>query len=174
MDSDVGKHLVFSGAYGIWNLSRGEKTLYTQGPFHGLMNYLFPQPTIGQPPIFGGWGPGFPGIGGLFPGGTGQMPPGPPPIAGPGGQAGPPPGPPPVTTPQQQLGGIGTLAVDPGSLYGCMNRYTYMILEDGRAFWFWPTFIGRTSVAGYRWHRRQQRWIYTGFDTRLINWFQCY
>ncbi|MCD8508636.1 MAG: hypothetical protein LRY73_01130 [Bacillus sp. (in: Bacteria)] len=162
--------------------------MYTQGPFQGIFSYLFPYTNIGQPPIPGsGWGrfPGAPGGG--FPGAPGgdlpprppgfvlpgSQPPGPPPGFGPGvGQDGPPPGPPPSTIPQQQT--IGTFAVDPGSLFGCLRRYTYMRLEDGSRFWFWPTFIGRTSVAGYRWIPWQQRWIYTGFDTRLILSFQCY
>lgn len=154
--------------------------MYTQGPYQGLFNYLFPYSQIGQPPRPGaGWGQGFPGT---FPGGVGR-PPGPPPAVppssppgfGPGlGQDGPPPGPPPALQPQLQQTGVGILAVDPGSLYGCLRRYTYMLLEDGQRFWFWPTFIGRTSVAGYRWLSRQQRWIYTGFDTRVVLSFQCY
>jgi hypothetical protein len=46
-------------------------------------------------------------------------------------------------------------------------------LNDGRRFWFWPVFIGRTSVAGYRWRPRQFRWVYMGIDTNQIRFFQC-
>ncbi|MFC0523450.1 hypothetical protein ACFFGV_07615 [Pontibacillus salicampi] len=130
----------------------------------------------------------FPGSGspGGFPGGPGggfpgQQPPGPPPGQGgggpQGGPQGPPPGPPPSTPPigQQGVGGQpNVLAVDPGALYGCLYRYTWIRLNNGRTFWYYPTYIGRTSVAGYRWRRRQQRWVYYGIDTRQIASFSCY
>ncbi|RDY70211.1 hypothetical protein ACJA3J_06045 [Halobacillus sp. SY10] len=128
---------------------------------------------------------GFPNQGGQF--GPGQPPPGPPPGGPPfgGGQGQPPfgggpggpggPGiqlpPPPDQPPSSQ--GASLFAVDPGSLYGCLYRYTWITLVNGRSFWFYPTFIGRTSVAGYRWQRRRRQWVYTGFDTRQISSFQC-
>ncbi|MGI8317063.1 hypothetical protein [Halobacillus mangrovi] len=127
---------------------------------------------------FGG-GPGQ-GLGGFFGGGPGQgpgpgpgpglggPPVGPPPFGGPqGGQLPPPP----LVPPQSQ--GASVYAVDPGSLFGCLYRYTWVRLENGRSFWFYPTFIGRTSVAGYRWQRRRRQWVYTGLDTSLISSFQC-
>lgn len=119
------------------------------------------QPGFGQNPGFG-FNPGGPGgIGG--PGGWNQ-----PPFGGglQGGQL-----PPPPENPPQQ--GVGLFAVDPGSFYGCLYRYTWVRLENGRSFWFFPVFIGRTSVAGYRWQRGRRRWVYTGFDTRQIASFQC-
>ncbi|QAS51730.1 hypothetical protein [Halobacillus litoralis] len=122
------------------------------------------QPPQGPP--FGG-GPGQPPQGPPFGGGPGQPPQGPPPGGGPGGQLPPPP----TSPPQAQNATL--FAVDPGSLFGCLYRYTWIRLENGRSFWFYPTFIGRTSVAGYRWQRRQRQWIYTGFDTRHISSFQC-
>ncbi|WP_096440136.1 hypothetical protein [Alteribacter populi] len=134
---------------------------YRQFP-GGIFSFLYPgqQQPSGPPPGFGpGQGPG----GGFGPGqGPGQGPP-----------AGPPPGPPPSTLPQQQAD-VGVFAVDPGSLYGCLYRYTFIRLENGRRFWFYPVFIGRTSVAGWRWRPRQFRWVYTGFDTRQIASFQCH
>ncbi|WP_280768710.1 hypothetical protein [Salipaludibacillus daqingensis] len=97
-----------------------------------------------------------------------------PPIGPPGfGQDGPPPGPPPGRPPLGVEQEVGVFAVDPGAFRRCLYRYTYVILDDGRRFWFWPTFIGRTSVAGYRWRPRQFRWVYMGLDTRLIRSFQC-
>ena len=35
-----------------------------------------------------------------------------------------------------------------------------------------PTFVGRTSVAGFRWTGR--RWVFSGFDLRRIESFTCY
>lgn len=119
-------------------------------------------------------GPGFPGQGGsgFFPGQGGQgFPGGPPPQGGQqGGSGGPPIGPPPATPPQLSAQ-VGTYAVDPGAISGCMYRYTYMRLNSGEQFWFYPTFLGRNSVAGYRWVFF--RWIYFGIDTRRIASFQC-
>ncbi|SEH95775.1 hypothetical protein SAMN05192559_10679 [Halobacillus karajensis] len=125
--------------------------------------------------VFGGPGPNQGG-----PSGPSQPPQGPPPGPPFGGGPGQPPfgggggiqlPPPPESTPSAQ--GASLFAVDPGSLYGCLYRYTWMRLVNGRAFWFYPVFIGRTSVAGYRWQRRRRRWVYTGFDTRQIASFQC-
>jgi len=124
-------------------------------------------PPGGFPPGQGGFAPGQGG----FPPGQGG-PPGPPP--GQGGQGGP-PGPPPQSPPggQQYGGGPSVFAVDPGSMYRCLYRYTWVRLNNGRTFWFYPTFIGRTSVAGYRWRRRQYRWVYYGLDTDRIASFSC-
>ena len=124
----------------------------------------------GIPPFFpppGGPGGGMqPGPGGMYgPGGPG------------GGMGGPqqPPGPPPATPPPQSAafsaGGPQTFAVDPGAFRRCLFRYTWVRLTNGESFWFYPTFIGRTSVAGYRWF--VFRWVYFGIDTRRISSFQC-
>ncbi|MBO8156143.1 MAG: hypothetical protein H0Z32_06785 [Bacillaceae bacterium] len=106
----------------------------------------------------------------------------PPPAGGPSGNV-PPFGagtlpenlpPPPAQFPEfTGAGGPAVQAVDPGSFYGCLYRLTYVRLENGRRFWFYPVYIGRRSVAGYRWLRRQRRWTYTGFDTRQVLSFQC-
>ncbi|MFD1017710.1 hypothetical protein [Thalassobacillus hwangdonensis] len=146
---------------------------------------------FGGPGGFPGQGQGgFPGQGqGGFPGqGQGGFPgqgPGGFPGQGPGGFPGQGPGggqqtaqfpPPPSNYPQfgpQSAGGPAVYAVDPGALYGCLYRLTRVRLENGRSFWFYPTFIGRTSVAGFRWRPRQQRWVYFGIDTNRIDRFQC-
>lgn len=114
-------------------------------------------------PLFGGF-TGFFGPPGRPPG---QPPFGPPP--GPPGQAGPPPGPPPAFTPQAQQ--VGVFAVDPGGIRGCLFRYTYIWLTNRQQFWFYPTFVGRTSVAGWRW--TGFNWVYFGIDLRRISSFQC-
>lgn len=115
---------------------------------------------------FGGFpgGPGgFPGSPGGFPGQGGGIPG--------GGQqgGGPPTSPPPAYVPQEQATAF---AVDPGGIRRCMYRFTYIWLIDGRSFWFYPIFLGRTSVAGWRWSRRRG-WVYYGMDLRQIRSFQC-
>ncbi|MRG86892.1 hypothetical protein [Salinibacillus xinjiangensis] len=135
-----------------------------QGPPFGQGSGQFP--SFGQGP---GQGPGqFPPFG-QGPGqGGDQLPPRPP------------------SLPEQAQGGFGSeaqgqfgggpsiYAVDPGSFQGCLRRLTIVRLTNGRRFWFYPTFIGRRSVAGYRWYPRRWRWVYTGFDTDRVTSFQCY
>jgi hypothetical protein len=121
---------------------------------------FFPPGGPGGPPGFPGGGPGGPPPGGPpgFPGGGGQ-------------QGGAPQSPPPSFTPQESQ--AAAFAVDPGAIRGCLFRYTYVWLIDGRSFWFYPTFVGRTSVAGWRWSRRRG-WVYFGIDLRQIRSFQCF
>lgn len=121
----------------------------------------------GGPGGFPGQGGGIPGGG--FPGGPGGFP-GSPGGAPGGGQAGgPPTSPPPAFVPQEQATAF---AVDPGGIRRCMFRFTYIWLIDGRSFWFYPVFLGRNSVAGWRWSRRRG-WVYYGMDLRQIRSFQC-
>lgn len=136
---------------------------------------------INLPPIGGGTVPSLPPIGGgvlpPFPGG--QVPPivGEPPAfpdgphIGGGADHGPPPTPPPSYTPQSNQSLVSTFAIDSGSMRPCLFRFTYVWLENGRGFWFYPTFVGRQSIAGYRW--RMNRWTYYGTDTNRIRSFQC-
>lgn len=103
----------------------------------------FPGPGA-QPPSF----PGGPGGGSQFPGGpSGSAP------------SGPPTTPPPSFTPEPKQ--IQTFAVDPGAIRGCMFRFTYVWLQGG-GFWFFPVFVGRRSVSGWRWIGF--RWVYVGID----------
>lgn len=114
-------------------------------------------------PFFPFFGPPSQHHGGGFP------PQGPPPFGGGGGgQQISPPGPPPSFTPSQ---GVQTFAVDAGAIQGCLFRFTYVWLRRD-AFWFFPTFIGRRSVSGFRWNGR--RWAYYGIDLRHIQSFQCF
>lgn len=125
---------------------------------------LFSIPGLGSPfgPQPGGTGffPGQPGVpGGGFPGGPG------------GGQQGAAPTtPPPSFTPQQSQ--FQTFAVDPGGIRGCLFRFTYIWLNNRQAFWFYPTFVGRNSIAGFRW--TGFRWVYFGIDLNRIQSFQCF
>jgi hypothetical protein len=87
---------------------------------------------------------------------------------GQGSQAGPPTAPPPSFVPAQ----VETYAVDPGSIARCLFRYTYVWLRGFEQFWFYPTFVGRNSVSGYRW--TGYRWVYFGIDLRQIQSFTCF
>ncbi|NLK88075.1 MAG: hypothetical protein GX279_11390 [Clostridiaceae bacterium] len=116
--------------------------------------------------------PQIPGPGqgsGFFPPGQGPgfFPPGQGPGGGPG--TGPPSGRPPAFTPAQQAG---VFAVDPGSIRRCMFRYVYIWLDNRQQFWAWLVFVGRRSVAGWRW--TGFRWVYFGVDLNRISSFICY
>ncbi|PLR98675.1 hypothetical protein CVD19_04720 [Bacillus sp. T33-2] len=97
----------------------------------------------------------------------GGQPPFAPPGQGPA--AGPPTSPPPSFVPQQQ---VETYAVDPGGIARCLFRYTYVWLRGFEQFWFYPTFVGRNSISGYRW--TGFRWVYFGIDLRQIQSFTCF
>ncbi|MFS0688865.1 hypothetical protein AB1K89_06450 [Sporosarcina sp. 179-K 8C2 HS] len=122
---------------------------------------------------FPGQGPGFPGggfPGGGFPGGGfpgGGFP-------GQGGQQVP-TSPPPNYTPSYPGGNQPQLfAVDPGAIRGCLFRYTFVWTSRRNGFWYFPTFVGRTSVAGYRWRPNRRRWEFFGIDLNRIEQFTCF
>lgn len=111
----------------------------------------------------GGGQPGFPFPGGgqpnaPFPGGGGQ-----------GQPVGAPTTPPPAFTPTKQQ--FQTYAVDPGAIQGCLYRFTYVWLYRD-SFWFFPVFVGRNSISGFRW--TGYRWTYYGVDLDRVQSFQCY
>ncbi|MEY9091648.1 transporter [Paenibacillus sp. RC84] len=143
----------FTQPQGSQGTQGGERSFGTMGPF-------FPSPGGGP-----GQGPFFP-----FPGQQGPgmpPPPGPPgfPGGGPGQQA--PTAPPPQFEPQ-----VTPFAVDPGGIVGCLFRNTFVWLNDGSRFWYFPTFVGRTSVAGFRWTGFS--WVYFGIDLRRISSYTCF
>ncbi|NLV35301.1 MAG: transporter [Clostridiaceae bacterium] len=137
------------------------------GPFQGTQ--FLPPFFPGQGPGFPGQGPGFPGQGPGFPGqGPGF------PGQGPGVGGGPPSGPPPSFIPSQAAAqqSIGVLAVDPGAIRPCRFRFVYLWLDNRQQFWAWLIFIGRQSVAGWRW--TGFNWVYFGLDLNRISSFICY
>ncbi|WP_136607772.1 MULTISPECIES: transporter [Paenibacillus] len=89
---------------------------------------------------------------------------------GPQGQQQAPASPPPQFTPPMPA--ASTFAVDPGAISGCLFRNTYVWLVGGSGFWFYPVFVGRTSVAGFRWNGFF--WMYSGVDLRQIQSFTCF
>ncbi|MDW0117532.1 hypothetical protein QTL97_11340 [Sporosarcina thermotolerans] len=112
-------------------------------------------------------GGGFPGggfPGGGFPGGgfPGQG----------GGHQQSPTSPPPGHTPAYPSASL--LRVDPGAIRGCLFRYTYVWTSRRNGFWYYPTFVGRTSVAGYRWSPSRRRWEFFGIDLNRIDQFTCF
>lgn len=125
------------------------------GPFgpQGPGSFGPPGPPFGPPGSFGPPGPPF--------GPPGQQ-------GGPGSQA--PTAPPPQFTPTQPQ--ASAFAVDPGGIARCMFRNTYVWLENGQSFWYFPVFVGRRSVAGFRWNGRF--WMYFGVDLRHIASFTCF
>ncbi|MFB4158992.1 collagen-like protein [Geomicrobium sp. JSM 1781026] len=129
-----------------------------------IISIPFPLPGLpgGGGPPGGGWQPGPPPGGGGPPGG---WQPGPPP--GGGGQ--PPSGPPPSFVPTQAQ--ATPFAIDSGAISFCQLRFTYLWLRNGQNFWYYPIFIGRRSVAGFRWTGRS--WVFFGVDTNQITSFTC-
>ncbi|MEH7590730.1 collagen-like protein [Priestia megaterium] len=117
----------------------------------------------GSPGGFPGSPGGFPGSPGGFPGSPGGFP------GSPGGQQAP-TSPPPAFIPQQQT--ATPFAVDPGAISLCLFRNTYIWLRNGSSFWFFPIFVGRRSVSGFRWNGRF--WTIFGIDTRQIVSFTCF
>ncbi|MDV6379024.1 hypothetical protein ORD22_12450 [Sporosarcina sp. GW1-11] len=117
------------------------------------------------------WFPGMPGLP-SFPGQPGF--PGQPNFPnqpGQGGQSSAPTTPPPNQIPSYPE--FQTFAVDPGAISGCLYRYTYVWTSRFNGFWFYPTFVGRTSVAGFQWNPRRYRWEYLGIDLQRIDSFRC-
>lgn len=147
---------------------KGDRSLDNQ-------NYPYGPPGFPHEPSFpGGGGQQFPGGGGHpfpggshhggfpFPGGGHQFP-------GGGGHGGAPTTPPPSVIPQES---VGLKAIDPGAIRRCLYRFTFVWLNNGRGFWFYPTYVGRTSTAGFRW--RRDHWESYGTDLRRIRSFRCY
>ncbi|MCL2574549.1 MAG: hypothetical protein FWE34_08375 [Defluviitaleaceae bacterium] len=75
---------------------------------------------------------------------------------------------PPAYVPQRAPG---LRAVDPGSISRCLYSNTFVWLNNRQSFWFFPTFIGRRSIAGFRW--MHGRWVYMGFSLNMIDSFFC-
>lgn len=101
-------------------------------------------------------GNNYPDYGGYPGGGNGPQP------------AAPPSAPPPPFTPEQPLQ---TYAIDSGAIQRCRFHFTYVWMRR-ESFWFYPTFIGRNSISGFRWFHH--RWVYFGVDLNQIEAFQCF
>ena len=88
-------------------------------------------------------------------------------------QQGPPKTPPPGFTPQlSDVPDVSLLAVDPGAIGPCVNRFSYIWLNNGQSFWAYLVYVGKTSASGWRY--RGRRWEYFGVDLKEIKSFSCY
>ncbi|WP_152656040.1 hypothetical protein [Oceanobacillus sp. CFH 90083] len=124
---------------------------------------FFPGPPGGNFP--GSPAPSFPNFPGGDMGGFPQQP-----GTGMGGMNNQPPtSPPPNFVPEKSA--VQTFAVDPGGIRHCRFRFTYIWPHRSRGFWAFPTFVGRNSIAGFRWNGF--RWVYFGMDLNSIESFQC-
>ncbi len=126
--------------------------------------YMMQQPTI--PPFSPDLPPFAPGRPVLPPEGP-SVPPFIPPGSGPQVPVSSPTSPPPPFIPE-----TAPYRVDPASIRRCRRKYTYLWLENGQRFWFYPIYIGRTSISGYRWIGFT--WVLYGTDLRQIQSFVCY
>lgn len=59
----------------------------------------------------------------------------------------------------------------PGSIRICVNRFTYVWLNDGRNFWTWIPSVSRRTIHGYRW--TGNRWVYFEADVNDVDTFSC-
>ena len=119
-----------------------------------------PGPGPGGPPPFGGPGPwGPPPFGG--PGqGPGQGP-------GPGAPSQMPGGPPPNFSPMMSASQAGSNGIN-----RCLFRNTFIWLRNGESFWFFPTFVSRDVISGFRWGRFG--WTFRRVNRDSILTFQCF
>lgn len=54
----------------------------------------------------------------------------------------------------------------------CVNRFTFIWLVNGNSFWFYPTFVDRQFVQGFRW--RRNRWEFDRININRIIYFRCF
>jgi len=139
----------------------GQDASFSSSPFQENMTYSgdVDERQFGQWFLPIGLPPGLPGL---------QPPFGPPSQ----GQAGGPPQTPPPSTVPAQTQQIEAFAVDPGGIRRCLFRFTYVWLRGFQQFWFYPIFVGRNSIAGWRWNGF--RWVYFGISLRQIQSFTCF
>jgi hypothetical protein len=69
---------------------------------------------------------------------------------------------------QYQFGGYNRA----NEIRACLNRFTFIWLINGNAFWFYPTFIDRRFVQGFRW--RNNGWQYDRIGINRILFSRCY
>ncbi len=120
--------------------------------------------------------------------GGGNRPSSPPPIFGPDmpGRISQPPSPPPNFIPdspgaepqtftgrdERSTSFRGRRPGQPGSIWRCLNRFTFLWLINGNSFWFYPISVDRQRVEGFRW--RNNRWVYDRISRRSILFFRCF
>ena len=78
----------------------------------------------------------------------------------------PPTAPPVRIPPRNNLPGIELYTIT-----NCLYNATYIWLKNGREFWFYPVYAGRTTISGFRWSGGG--WVYYGFSVYSIEAFAC-
>ncbi|WP_431808678.1 hypothetical protein [Lysinibacillus sphaericus] len=58
-------------------------------------------------------------------------------------------------------------------IQSCLFRNTYLWMNSGRSFWFFPTVIGREFIAGFRWSNRYG-WRFRTLTRDHILSFECF
>ena len=90
------------------------------------------------------------------------------PMAGPGQEQ--------FRTPERDQYGGGRnqqgIQVSQRDLQRCQNRFTFIWMINGNSFWFYPTFVGRQFVEGFRW--RRNRWEFDRINISRIAFFRCF
>lgn len=60
----------------------------------------------------------------------------------------------------------------PMDIRRCVNRFVFIWLVNGNGFWFFPIFVGRDQIVGFRW--RRNGWMYDRINLRRIAGFRCF
>lgn len=128
----------------------------------------FDPPPGGRPPM--GPPPFGPPPGGRPPMGPPPFnpPPGGPPPMGPPSFGPPPMGPPPNFLPSQPAWQGGH-----SGIRSCLFKHTYIWLDNGRGFWFYPIIVTGDVVTGFRWSTRNG-WRPRTIHLNNIRSFQCF
>ncbi|SEO13941.1 hypothetical protein SAMN04488134_10478 [Amphibacillus marinus] len=53
----------------------------------------------------------------------------------------------------------------------CLFTNTYIWLNNGQQFWYFPTFVTRQRISGFRWGRLG--WVYHSINPNQVWSFQC-
>ncbi|KOY80335.1 hypothetical protein I6G82_20980 [Lysinibacillus macroides] len=85
----------------------------------------------------------------------------------------PPAGQMPMGTPPGFSPPIPAWRVGSSGIRACLFRNTYIWMNNGRSFWFYPTAIGREFIVGFRWSRRYG-WHFRTIVRNQIRSYECF
>ncbi|MGL5068757.1 MAG: hypothetical protein ACRC6T_13250 [Sarcina sp.] len=54
----------------------------------------------------------------------------------------------------------------------CTYRHTYLLLRNGESFWCYPTYIGLTTISGWKWNN--YKWKFFSIPIKRVSNFYCY
>ena len=63
-------------------------------------------------------------------------------------------------------------SIDSGAIAPCLYKFVYIFPSTGKSFWTYLTYVGKKSIAGYKW--TGHRWVYFGMPLMKIDSFICY